>query len=135
MFWEISGVMTHILVVTWILLSMVNLLSVFQIISLNTTLVLNDKNFEDVERSTLLAILDCDKLNISSELELLTAVYRWAVQECSRQGNEGYKLYVRLVYSFEYWHNYKYVSLILQFLNSIVSTVQWSRCGPFFRFT
>lgn len=59
---------------------------VFQIISLNTTLVLNDKNFEDVEQSTLLAILDCDKLNISSELELLTAVHRWALQECSRQG-------------------------------------------------
>lgn len=67
----------------------VDSLWMFQIISLNTTLVLNDKNFEDVEQSTLLAILDCDKLNISSELELLSAVYRWAVQECSRQGEEG----------------------------------------------
>ncbi|XP_054282162.1 BTB/POZ domain-containing protein 2-like [Macrosteles quadrilineatus] len=59
-----------------------------EIISLNTTLVLSDRNFEEVELGTLLAILDCDKLNISSELELLLAVYKWAVQECKRQGLE-----------------------------------------------
>lgn len=59
---------------------------ILQIISSNTTLVLNDKNFEDVELNTLLAILDCEKLNIRSELELLMAVYKWAVHECQRQG-------------------------------------------------
>ncbi|XP_046676066.1 BTB/POZ domain-containing protein 6-B-like isoform X2 [Homalodisca vitripennis] len=62
-----------------------------EIIAWNTTLVLNDRNFEDVEPSTLLAILDCEKLNIRSELELVLAIYKWAVHQCKQKGLETNK--------------------------------------------
>jgi len=60
-----------------------------QIICTKTTEVLKESSWEDVELGTLLTILDQDKLQISSEIELFNAVERWAKSECSRKSLES----------------------------------------------
>lgn len=58
----------------------------FKIICSETGAVLQDPSFEEVELSTLTAILEQDALTISSELELFNAAQRWAIRECVRKG-------------------------------------------------
>jgi len=63
---------------------------VFKIICSKTEAVLQDPSFEEVELSTLTAILEQDDLTISSELELFSAAQRWATRECIRKGMSLY---------------------------------------------
>lgn len=58
----------------------------FKIICSETEAVLQDPSFEEVELSTLTAILEQDDLTVSSELELFNAAQRWATRECVRKG-------------------------------------------------
>ncbi|XP_075212363.1 BTB/POZ domain-containing protein 6-B-like [Lycorma delicatula] len=55
------------------------------IICAETKHILEDPKFTEVELTTLLAILDQDKLNIDSEMQLFNAVHKWAVAECKRK--------------------------------------------------
>ncbi|XP_075154600.1 uncharacterized protein LOC142228147 [Haematobia irritans] len=52
--------------------------SSMELIADNTREVLEDPSFTDIEVSTLMAILDQDKLNIDSELDLFNALLRFA---------------------------------------------------------
>ncbi|XP_012541605.1 BTB/POZ domain-containing protein 1 isoform X2 [Monomorium pharaonis] len=56
-----------------------------QIIRTKTDEVLKESSWEDVELGTLIKVLEQDDLQISSEIELFTAVERWAKAECSRK--------------------------------------------------
>ncbi|CAL7945976.1 unnamed protein product [Xylocopa violacea] len=56
-----------------------------QIICTKTNEVLKEPNWEEVELGTLLTVLEQEDLQISSEMELFTAVERWAKAECSRK--------------------------------------------------
>ncbi|XP_024874977.1 BTB/POZ domain-containing protein 1 isoform X2 [Temnothorax curvispinosus] len=56
-----------------------------QIIHTRTDEVLKESSWEDVELGTLLKVLDQDALQISSEIELFSALERWAKAECSRK--------------------------------------------------
>ncbi|XP_071575245.1 uncharacterized protein [Temnothorax nylanderi] len=56
-----------------------------QIIHTKTDEVLKESSWEDVELGTLLKVLDQDALQISSEIELFSALERWAKAECSRK--------------------------------------------------
>ncbi|KYN34644.1 BTB/POZ domain-containing protein 2 [Trachymyrmex septentrionalis] len=56
-----------------------------QIIRTKTDQVLKEASWEDVELGTLLKVLEQDDLQISSEIELFTAMERWAKSECSRK--------------------------------------------------
>lgn len=56
-----------------------------QIIRTKTDEVLKESSWEDVELGTLLKVLEQDDLQISSEIELFSAVERWAKSECSRK--------------------------------------------------
>ncbi|XP_034255790.1 BTB/POZ domain-containing protein 6-B-like isoform X1 [Thrips palmi] len=57
-----------------------------EVISNQTKEVLAEPSFEEVEITTVQAVLDQDELNIDSELELFDALQRWAVRECARKG-------------------------------------------------
>lgn len=48
--------------------------------------VLSESSFDDVELSTILTIFDQDVLNINSELELFTAVTRYAAHNSQSSG-------------------------------------------------
>jgi hypothetical protein len=65
---------------------------VFQIICSETEAVLQEPSFEEVELSTLTALLEQDELAVSSELELFNAVQRWATRECVRKGMSQFLL-------------------------------------------
>lgn len=54
-------------------------------ISARTSEVLKNQSFEEIELETLLTILDEQKLKLISELELFTALERWAKAECVRK--------------------------------------------------
>ncbi|KAL6267349.1 BTB/POZ domain-containing protein 6-like [Pogonomyrmex barbatus] len=56
-----------------------------QIIRTKTDEVLKESSWEDVELGTLLKVLEQEELQISSEIELFTALERWAKAECSRK--------------------------------------------------
>lgn len=56
-----------------------------EIMSIQTDKVLKESSWEDIELETLLKIFEQDSLQISSELELFTALERWAKAECSRK--------------------------------------------------
>lgn len=53
---------------------------------MNTSVVIKSSSFLDACESTLNVILDMKRLNISSELELVLAVERWAVAQVDRKG-------------------------------------------------
>lgn len=55
------------------------------IICNNTKLILNETNWEEVELGTILTVFEQDELNIDNEIELFTAVEKWAKAECSRK--------------------------------------------------
>lgn len=55
------------------------------IICTKTNEVLKESSWEEVELATLLTVLDQDDLQINSEIELFTAVERWAKAECVRK--------------------------------------------------
>ncbi|XP_043518638.1 uncharacterized protein LOC122533212 [Frieseomelitta varia] len=66
-----------------------------QIICTNTNEVLKQPNWEEVELGTILTVLEQEELRISSEVELFTAVERWAKAECTRKSldpNDGKSL-------------------------------------------
>lgn len=65
---------------------------VFQIICSETEAVLQEPSFEEVELSTLTAILEQEELTVSSELELFNAAQRWATRECVRKGMSRFSL-------------------------------------------
>jgi len=50
-----------------------------------TSEVLKESSWEDVELETLVKLLEQDYLQIDSEMELFTALERWAKSECSRK--------------------------------------------------
>ncbi|XP_011153908.1 uncharacterized protein LOC105191868 [Harpegnathos saltator] len=56
-----------------------------QIICTKTNEVLKESTWEDVELGTLVTVLEQDNLQITSEIELFTAMERWAKAECSRK--------------------------------------------------
>ncbi|KAL0113023.1 hypothetical protein PUN28_012334 [Cardiocondyla obscurior] len=56
-----------------------------QIIRTKTDEVLKESSWEDVELGTLLKVLEQDDLQINSEIELFTALERWAKSECARK--------------------------------------------------
>ncbi|EZA57597.1 hypothetical protein DMN91_002406 [Ooceraea biroi] len=56
-----------------------------QIICTKTAEVLKESSWEEIELATLLTVLDQDKLQINSEIELFIAVERWAKAECFRK--------------------------------------------------
>ncbi|CAK9830737.1 BTB/POZ domain-containing protein 6-A [Anthophora retusa] len=63
-----------------------------QIICTKTNEVLKESNWEEVELGTLLTVLEQENLQINSEVELFTAVERWAKAECIRKSldpNDG----------------------------------------------
>ncbi|CAK9806501.1 BTB/POZ domain-containing protein 6-A [Anthophora quadrimaculata] len=63
-----------------------------QIICTKTNEVLKESNWEEVELGTLLTVLEQENLQINSEVELFTAVERWAKAECTRKSldpNDG----------------------------------------------
>ncbi|XP_019889176.2 BTB/POZ domain-containing protein 2 [Ooceraea biroi] len=55
------------------------------IICTRTAEVLNESSWENIELATLLTVLDQENLKISSEIELFTAVEKWAKSECCRK--------------------------------------------------
>ncbi|XP_073979546.1 BTB/POZ domain-containing protein 6-like isoform X2 [Rhodnius prolixus] len=57
-----------------------------KVIQMNTSVVIKSSSFLDACESTLNVILDMKRLNISSELELVLAVERWAVAQVDRKG-------------------------------------------------
>lgn len=64
--------------------------SSMEIISAKTKEVLADPNFCDIEMSTFLTILDCDKLNIDTELDLFNALLRYAMERgCMPDDNDN----------------------------------------------
>lgn len=56
-----------------------------QMIRTRTKEVLEEPNWEEVELGTVITVLEEDSLEINSELELFTAVERWAKAECTRK--------------------------------------------------
>ncbi|XP_054730136.1 uncharacterized protein LOC129238925 [Anastrepha obliqua] len=66
--------------------------SSMSIIAANTRDVLEDPSFVDIEMSTLMAILDQDRLNITSELELFNALVKYASERGLFIGNESLHL-------------------------------------------
>lgn len=56
-----------------------------QIICTETNKVLKEPSWEEVELGTLITVLEQEDLQISSEVELFTAVERWAKAECVRK--------------------------------------------------
>ncbi|XP_011206420.1 uncharacterized protein LOC105228322 isoform X1 [Bactrocera dorsalis] len=62
--------------------------SSMSIIAANTRDVLADPSFVDIEISTLMAILDQDRLNITSELELFNALVKYASERALFVENE-----------------------------------------------
>lgn len=59
---------------------------VFQIICNQTQEVLLETSFDDVELSTVLTVFDQDELNINSELELFSAISRYATKHNHSSG-------------------------------------------------
>ncbi|XP_008194363.1 BTB/POZ domain-containing protein 6 isoform X2 [Tribolium castaneum] len=57
------------------------------IICNQTQEVLSESSFDDVELSTILTVFDQDELNISSELELFSAISRYAARHNQSSGN------------------------------------------------
>lgn len=55
------------------------------IISTATNKVLRESSWLEVEIGTLLTVLELENLRITSEMELFTAVKRWAEAECTRK--------------------------------------------------
>ncbi|XP_066603872.1 BTB/POZ domain-containing protein 6 [Prorops nasuta] len=55
------------------------------LICTKTSEVLKESNWEDIDLHTLLLILDQNNIQIESEIELFTAVERWAKAECNRK--------------------------------------------------
>lgn len=58
----------------------------FQIICNQTQEVLLESSFDDVELSTVLTVFDQDELNINSELELFSAISRYASKHNQSSG-------------------------------------------------
>lgn len=56
-----------------------------QIMRSKTNEVINESSWEDVEQGTVLTVLDQEELNISSELDLFSALEKWAIAECTRK--------------------------------------------------
>ncbi|XP_036345208.1 uncharacterized protein LOC118754439 [Rhagoletis pomonella] len=73
--------------------------SSMSIIAANTRDVLEDPSFVDIEMSTLMAILDQDRLNITSELELFNALVKYATERGLFIENDG--LHMQSSSSFE----------------------------------
>ncbi|XP_067627929.1 uncharacterized protein [Eurosta solidaginis] len=66
--------------------------SSMSIIAANTRDVLADPSFVDIEMSTLMAILDQDRLNITSELELFNALVKYATERGLFVENDNMRL-------------------------------------------
>lgn len=64
------------------------------IIAQKTKEVLQDISWEEIELGTLLTILDQNELYVDSEVDLFSALERWAKAECVRESldtNDGLK--------------------------------------------
>ncbi|XP_058802674.1 uncharacterized protein LOC131670783 [Phymastichus coffea] len=56
-----------------------------QIMRSKTNEVINELSWDDVEQDTVLTLLDQEELTVSSELDLFSALERWARAECTRK--------------------------------------------------
>ncbi|KAJ8686524.1 hypothetical protein QAD02_022318 [Eretmocerus hayati] len=56
-----------------------------QIIRSKTNEIIHEPSWDDVEQATVLTVLDQDELLVSSELELFSALEKWAKAECNRK--------------------------------------------------
>ncbi|KAF6208168.1 hypothetical protein GE061_016619 [Apolygus lucorum] len=59
-------------------------------IQCHATSILKDESFLQASEATLMTLLELERLNISSECELLAAVERWAMAQIAREDSAGF---------------------------------------------